>query len=237
MGYSYKLQEGPAEAGSDIVLTVGDRFLDKEFRVGVQIFSYKDSVDELALKEKLEQLLQGWERNDYGALLTTGRCDEEAKAMLHRHNTDDRQRQVRLIEGDELAVLQHFPPGGAGPDGRRNRDLRVRRRAEDGGAGRRVCERKGAGFGERPDGIERQAASDDRERVESGGCCRSRRVCAPIPGEAARLPAGIPSGRRRLRARKRPAPGFQKRIAKLIPPSNSPLPLPRAAYPAAARSA
>ncbi len=114
MGYFCELQEGPAEAGSDIVLTVGDRFLpdNVNFRVGVQIFSYKDSVDEHALKEKLEQLLQGWKRNDYGALLTTGRCDEEAVAMLRRHNTDDRQRPVRLIDGDELAVLQHFPPGG-----------------------------------------------------------------------------------------------------------------------------
>ncbi len=116
MGYFCELQEGPAEAGSDIVLTVGDRFLpdDVNSRVGVQIFSYRGPVDEHALKEKLEQLLQGWERNDldFGALLTTGRCDEEAVAMLRRHNEDDRQRQVRLIDGDELAVLQHFPPGG-----------------------------------------------------------------------------------------------------------------------------
>ena len=33
-----------------------------------------------------------------------------------------------------------------------------------------------------------------------------------------------------------PPPGFQKRIAKPISLSNSPLPLPRAAYPAAAKS-
>ena len=39
------------------------------------------------------------------------------------------------------------------------------------------------------------------------------------------------------RNREAAPPRFQKRIAKLIPPSNSPLPLPRAAYPAAARSA
>ena len=114
MGYSYELQEGPAEAGSDIVLTVGDRFLLEEFRVGVQIFSYKDSVDERALEEKLRQLLQGWERNglDSGVLLTTGRCDEKAAAMLRRHNTGD--RPVRLIDGDEFADLfmQHFPPRG-----------------------------------------------------------------------------------------------------------------------------
>ena len=117
MGYSYELQEGPAEAGSDIVLTVGDRFLLEEFRVGVQIFSYKDSVDERALGEKLKQLLQGWKRNglDSGVLLTTGRCDEKAAAMLHRHNTGDRQRPVRLIDSDEFADLfmQHFPPGAA----------------------------------------------------------------------------------------------------------------------------
>ena len=118
MGYPHEVQEGPAEAGSDIVLTVGDRFLpeDINFRVGVQIFSYEGSVDERALEEKLKQLLEGWKRNDldYGMLLTTGRCDEKAVAMLRRHNTDDRQRRIRLIDGDELAdlFLQHFPPGG-----------------------------------------------------------------------------------------------------------------------------
>ena len=114
MGYSYELREGPAEAGSDIVGTVGDRFLLEEFRVGVQIFSYKDWVDERALEEKLKQLLQGWERNDLdsGVLLTTGRCDKRAVAMLHRHNTGDRQRPVRLIDSDELAdlFLRYFTP-------------------------------------------------------------------------------------------------------------------------------
>ena len=120
MGYSAEVQEGPAEAGSDVVVTVGNPLLpDDGFRIGVQAFAYEETVEEWALQDKLEQLLGGWEDNslDYGVLLTTGRCSEAAVAALHKHNKEKPDRLVRLIEGDELAdlFLKHFPPGDLGP--------------------------------------------------------------------------------------------------------------------------
>ena len=120
MGYSAEVQEGPAEAGSDVVVTVGNPFLpDDGFRIGVQVFAYEGTVEEWALQDKLEQLLGGWEDNslDYGVLLTTGRCSEAAVAALHKHNKEKPDRLVRLIEGDQLAdlFLKHFPPGDLGP--------------------------------------------------------------------------------------------------------------------------
>ena len=114
MGYSPEVQEGPSEAGSDVVVTVSNPLLPAEFRVGVQAFAYEGIVQEEALKPKLNQLLGGWEENslDYGVLLTTGCCDEAAKTILHDHNKDNPDRQVRLIEGRDLAglFLQYFPP-------------------------------------------------------------------------------------------------------------------------------
>ena len=120
MGYSAEVQEGPAEAGSDVVVTVGNPLLpDDGFRIGVQAFAYEETVEEWALQDKLEQLLGGWEDNslDYGVLFTTGRCSEAAVAALHKHNKEKPDRLVRLIEGDELAdlFLKHFPPGDLGP--------------------------------------------------------------------------------------------------------------------------
>ena len=115
MGYSSNVQEGPAEHGSDVVVTVGDPLLpNKGVQIGVQAFSYGDPVDAPALQEKLEQLLAGWEENllDYGVLLTTGRCSEEAKAVVIAHDGENPNKQVRLIDGDELAdlFLKYFPP-------------------------------------------------------------------------------------------------------------------------------
>ena len=119
MGYSIDriiVQEGPTEFGSDVVVTVGDPLLPEEFRIGIQVFSYKKTVQESDLKSKLEQLLKGWSQNslDYGVLLTTGRCSEEARKLLLRHNDQNKPKQlVRLIDGDEFAdiFLQYFPPG------------------------------------------------------------------------------------------------------------------------------
>ena len=90
MGYSpekVKVQEGPAEAGSDVVVDVNHPLLPDEFRIGVQVFSSQGTVEEWYLRSKLEQLLGGWEDNslDYGVLLTTGRCSEAAKAALYNH--------------------------------------------------------------------------------------------------------------------------------------------------------
>lgn len=115
----YELQEGRGEVGSDIVVTVNHPFLPEnvDIRIGVQVFSYKDRVEEWALQQKLEQLLKGWEHNSltYGALLTTGRCPDESRALLREHNHNNPTRLVRLIEGDDLAdlFLKYFPPGNA----------------------------------------------------------------------------------------------------------------------------
>ena len=121
MGYppeNIRLQEGPSEAGSDLVVTVSSPLLPNHrnfgFRVGVQVFAYKDDVAKESLKTKLEQLLEGWETNALysGVLLTTGKCTDEARALIDKHNEDNPDRLVRLIEGDELAelFLQHYPP-------------------------------------------------------------------------------------------------------------------------------
>ena len=115
MGYSPEVQEGPAEAGSDVVVTVGNPILPEDgLRIGVQAFAFQGIVEERALQSKLEQLLQGWEDNslDYGILLTTGRCSEAATAALANHNKEKSDRQVRLIEGEDLAdlFLEYFPP-------------------------------------------------------------------------------------------------------------------------------
>ena len=117
MGYSFVVQEGSAEAGSDVVVTVGDPLLPDsvEIRIGVQVFSSEGTVEESYLQSKLNQLLQGWDDNhlDYGALLTTGRCSEEAREVLRIHNQNAPNQLVRLIDGDELAdlFLRYFPPG------------------------------------------------------------------------------------------------------------------------------
>ena len=116
MGYSFNVQEGRGEAGSDVVVTVGSPLLpDKvEFQIGVQAFAYTGTVEAEDLRSKLNQLLRGWEDNslNYGALLTTGRCSDEAKEVLRDHNSNNPGQLVRLIEGEDLAdlFLQYFPP-------------------------------------------------------------------------------------------------------------------------------
>ena len=114
MGFSSEVLEGPGEAGSDVIVTVGNALLPAEFRIGVQAFAYEGTVTQEALMEKLDQLLQGWEINslDYGVLLTTGRCSDAARNALRRHNRQERGRQIRLVEGDDLAdlFLQYFSP-------------------------------------------------------------------------------------------------------------------------------
>lgn len=116
MGYDADVQEGPTEAGSDVVVTVGDWLLGEEttFRVGVQVFAYRGDIAPSSLEHKLGQLLSGWEANalDFGALLTTGHCTDKARELIHQHNYNNPKKKVRLIEGDELAArfLRYFPP-------------------------------------------------------------------------------------------------------------------------------
>ena len=99
MGYTPYIQEGPAEAGWDVVVEVNNPLLPGEFRIDVQVFSYQGTVEEPALQSKLKQLLGGWEDNslEYGVLLTTGRCSEAAVEALHDHNKENPKRLVRLI--------------------------------------------------------------------------------------------------------------------------------------------
>ena len=115
MGYSAEIQEGPAEAGSDVVVTVGDWLLGNvTFRVGVQVFAYDGNIEERDFREKLMQLLNGWEANtlDFGALLTTGHCTEDARETLNQHNKSNPDKLVHLIEGKQLSdvFLKFFPP-------------------------------------------------------------------------------------------------------------------------------
>lgn len=116
MGYDHEIREGPAEAGSDVVVTICDPLLpdEVEIRIGVQVFSYEGPVEEWHLKRKLDQLLRGWEENNltYGALLTTGRSSDEARTLLLTHNRQEENRPVRLIDGDDLSdlFLRYFPP-------------------------------------------------------------------------------------------------------------------------------
>ncbi len=115
MGYTHEVQEGPTEAGSDIVVTLGDPLLpDDGVRIGVQVFSYENEVGENALKEKLNQLLRGWKNNDinYGVLLTTGILNDRARVALNFHNERNLSHPVTLVDGESLSnlFLEYFPP-------------------------------------------------------------------------------------------------------------------------------
>ena len=121
MDYDPEIREGPAEAGSDIIVTVGDPLLpDEGLRVGVQAFAFEGNVHEDSLERKLNQLLKGWKTNnlDYGVLLTTGIPTGKALEVLVSHNEENPTRHVKLIDGDALAdlFLQHFPPAEGGAD-------------------------------------------------------------------------------------------------------------------------
>lgn len=116
MGYTANVQEGPAEAGADLCVTVGSPLLPdkRDVVVGVQVFSYEDDVDKDSIESKLNQLLGGWEKNslDSGVLLTTGSPDASAQELLDRHNQARDDRPVKLIGGEELAdlFLRHVLP-------------------------------------------------------------------------------------------------------------------------------
>lgn len=115
MGFTCVVQEGPNEAGSDLVVTVGNPLLIDEHRIGVQAFAYEGEVEAAKFSEKLEQLVKGWETNnlDFGVLLTTANCNDEIVGILDEHNRNNLNRQIKLIDGDGLAdlFLQYFAPG------------------------------------------------------------------------------------------------------------------------------
>jgi hypothetical protein len=112
MGYSFRVQEGPGERGSDLVVTVGSDLLPREFTVGVQVKSFQEDVSLNDLRETVTQLENGWDANalDYGVVLTTGICSVELFEFVAAHNRDKPTHHVLLIDGQKLAELfiQHF---------------------------------------------------------------------------------------------------------------------------------
>ena len=115
MGFTCVVQEGPREAGSDLVVNVGNPLMIGENRIGVQVFAYDGEVNAADFRKKLKQLVKGWETNnlDFGVLLTTGSCSDEIVGILDQHNRTNSNRQIKLIDGDGLAdlFLQYFAPG------------------------------------------------------------------------------------------------------------------------------
>jgi hypothetical protein len=111
-GYSVVVKEGPNERGSDLLLQVEEEFLPEPIFVGIQVGSYEGEVSPDKVREKLDQLLRGWDEHGlhYGVLVLTGNCGEEARSIVRQHNENDRQRQVKLIDGGDLAriVLNSF---------------------------------------------------------------------------------------------------------------------------------
>ena len=109
MGYDSDVQERPSEARSDLVAYLGSPLLPdtKKIRIGVRAFAYEGIVTTENLQGKLNQLLAGWEQNklDYGVLLTTRSCGEDGRNLVADHNKQTPDRQVRLIDGPELADL------------------------------------------------------------------------------------------------------------------------------------
>ena len=118
MGHAAEIQEGSHEAGSDVVVTLGNPLLpdDVQFRIGIQVFAFEGQVERHALIRKLAQLVDGWKANDltYGVLLTTGRCSADARDALRDHNRQNQEMLVRLVDADDLAdlFLRYFPPEG-----------------------------------------------------------------------------------------------------------------------------
>lgn len=115
MGFTCEVQEGPNEAGSDLVVTIGNPLMNDESRIGVQAFAYEGEVSAADFREKLQQLVDGWETNnlDFGVLLTTANCGDENVGILVEHNRNNPDQQIKLIDGDGLAdlFLQYFAPG------------------------------------------------------------------------------------------------------------------------------
>jgi hypothetical protein len=69
------------------------------------------------VREKLEQLLKGWDANhlESGALILTGKCGPEARQVVEDHNKQNPAHKVKLLDGPDLArlVLLRNPLGAA----------------------------------------------------------------------------------------------------------------------------
>lgn len=108
MGYSVDVQEGRYERGSDLVVTVGSPLLPEEATslVGVQVASFSGKVSGHNLQKKVDQLINRGEANelDFGVILTTGQCEEEALDRIEAHNSES-ERKIKVIDGKPLAGL------------------------------------------------------------------------------------------------------------------------------------
>ncbi len=106
-GQVVELREGPSERGSDLVVEMQNDFLAEPIVIGVQVGCYEGEVGSESVREKLNQLLKGWDDNllSYGALVLSGTWTEEAKRVLAEHNHTDGRRKVKGIDGEGLAKI------------------------------------------------------------------------------------------------------------------------------------
>jgi len=104
-GYSVQLTEGPAERGSDLVVTIEDELLANPIVVGIQVGSYLGDVSPGQVRRKLRQLLNGWEVNhlDSGVLILAGKCGADARQVVEDHNKENAERKVKILDGSDLA--------------------------------------------------------------------------------------------------------------------------------------
>ncbi len=107
MGYQCEVLEGAGDRGSDLVVTISDELLPREFVVGVQVASYSGEVSVDELRKKVEQLENGWDVNhlNFGVILTTGICGEAGFRFIQEHNAANPNRLLRLIDARVLGAL------------------------------------------------------------------------------------------------------------------------------------
>jgi hypothetical protein len=106
-GEKVDLREGPGEDGADLVIELNNEFLERPIVIGVQVKCCEGLVDASTVKDKLDQLLRGWEANtlDYGALVLSGEWTDDAQKMLSGHNQNNPQRKIKKIDGTQLARI------------------------------------------------------------------------------------------------------------------------------------
>jgi hypothetical protein len=106
-GYGVRYQEGAGEKGADLVVELENPFIKEPIRIGVQVGSYRDQVSKFTVKEKLDQLLSGWEDNKlkYGSLVLSGKCDHDARSVIDDHNHQHPDKRITLLDGRDLAML------------------------------------------------------------------------------------------------------------------------------------
>ena len=106
-GYFVTYQDGPSEKGADLIIEIENAFIKEPILIGVQVGSYQDEVSKHTVREKMEQLLTGWEDNKlkYGALVLAGKCGRDAHSVIDDHNHKNPDQRITLLDGRELAML------------------------------------------------------------------------------------------------------------------------------------